>query len=136
MKDVYIVPSNESDSFSYDTTYYLYLKKIKDLSGNQAPTFITTITPDTTYNPLFIKGKALLNDTVIPEGIALLERFQTIGISPLVRGEFLFEVRDSLSYFVRVFSQNFYGYDSISVSEGDNIINLFPGVVNLDSIID
>jgi len=135
LKNVSLVAINESDSFNYDTTYYLYIKEIQDLCGNPAQPFITTITPDTIYNPLFIKGKVMLNDTVVPCGTALIEREKILGISFVNRGEFLFEVRDSLKYLVHVFYQNFYGADSVSTSQIYNIIRLNPGALNLDSLL-
>lgn len=135
MKNLSIVPANEYESLSYDTTYYLYIKETRDLSGNLAQPFVTSITPDTMYNPLFLKGKAMLNDTPVIHGIALIERGQKIGVSLISKGEFLFEVRDSSSYFVRAFGSNCYGADSVSAGKSDNVINLNPGAFDLDSII-
>ncbi|MGB9720580.1 MAG: hypothetical protein ACPL28_03745 [bacterium] len=135
MKNLSIVPANEYDSLSYDTTYYLYVKEIRDLSGNLAQPIVTCITPDTIYNPLFIKGKVLVNDTPVVKGIALIETDKILGICLISHGQFLFEVRDSNNYFVRAFSSNCYGADSVSASNIDNIINLNPGVYELDSII-
>lgn len=132
MKNLHLSPLD--DSLNYDTTYYLYLKGIKDLSGNYAIPFITTITPDTIYNPVYIRGKATINDTNISKAIALIEREKILGISIVENGEFLFEVRDSLKYFIQIFGENLYGTDSISASQL-NIIRLVPGVFNLDSII-
>ncbi len=132
MKKLYLNP--ETDSLNYDTTYYLFVGEVRDLSGNAGIPFVTTITPDTIYNPVFIRGKAVLNDTPLASGIALLGYEKISGISTVTRGEFLFEVRDSLKYFVQIFGENCYGADSVSVSE-TNIIKLVPGVFDLDSII-
>ncbi|MEO0122485.1 MAG: Ig-like domain-containing protein [candidate division WOR-3 bacterium] len=132
MKKLYLKP--ESDSLNYDTTYYLFLKEIKDLSGNPGAPFVTTITPDTIYNPIFIRGRAVLNDTLLIRGIALIGYEKILGISMIERGEFLFEVRDSLKYLIQVFGEGCYGVDSVSASD-TNIIRVAPGVFNLDSII-
>lgn len=131
---VFLTPISEVESLNYDTTYYVYIKNIVDLSNNHAQHFVTTITPDTIYNPLFIRGKALLNDTVINNGIAIIERDKVLGISTIKQGEFLFEVRDSLKYIVRIIIPDFYGVDSVSTSQ-TNIIKLNPGVIDLDSLI-
>ncbi|MEO0128864.1 MAG: Ig-like domain-containing protein [candidate division WOR-3 bacterium] len=132
MKKLYLKPEN--DSLNYDTTYYLFLKGIKDLSGNPGTPFVTTITPDTIYNPIFIRGRAVLNDTLLIRGIALIGYEKILGISMIERGEFLFEVRDSLKYLIQVFGEGCYGVDSVSASD-TNIIRVAPGVFNLDSII-
>lgn len=131
---VFLTPFSENDSFHYNTTYYLFVKDLMDLSGNHAQHFITNITPDTIYNPLFIRGKALLNDTIINDGIAIIEREGIVGISMVKQGEFLFEVRDSLKYLAHIIIPNFYGADSISVSQ-KNVIILNPGAIDFDSLI-
>lgn len=131
---VSLIPISEVESLNYDTTYYLYVKDIIDLSGNHIQHFTTSITPDTIYNPLFIKGKALLNDTVINNGIAIIERDKILGISPVKQGEFLFEVRDSLKYLVHIIIPDFYGTDSVSTSQ-INEIKLKPGAIDFDSLI-
>ncbi len=123
-----------SDSFNYDTTYYLFIQEIKDLAGNAAPPFITTITPDSLYKPLFIRGKAVVNDTPLINGIGILTRTRPLGISTVEKGEFLFEVRDSSNYYLQILGANCYGADSVSVVK-ENLIKLLPGVVNLDSLI-
>ncbi len=131
---VSLIPISEVESLNYDTTYYLYVKDIIDLSGNHILHFATSITPDTTYNPLFIKGKALLNDTSINNGIAIIERNKILGISPVKQGEFSFEVRDSLKYLVHIIIPDFYGADSVSTSQ-INEIKLKPGAIDFDSLI-
>ncbi|MEO0094841.1 MAG: Ig-like domain-containing protein [candidate division WOR-3 bacterium] len=132
MKRLFLSP--EADSLHFDTTYYLFLKEVRDLSGNPGAPFVTTGTPDTTYNPVFIRGKALINDTLLNRGIGILGDSAIIGISIIDQGEFLFEVRDSLNYLIRIFGEDCYGIDSVSASN-TNIIKLSPGVFNLDSII-
>ncbi|MGQ9701568.1 MAG: hypothetical protein ACUVQT_03840 [bacterium] len=131
---VSLTPLSEYDSFHYDTTYYLFIKDLMDLSGNHAQHFITSVTPDTIYNPLFIRGKALLNDTIINDGIAIIERERILGISMVKQGEYLFEVRDSLKYLAHIIIPNFYGAESISVSQ-KNVIILNPGAIDFDSLI-
>lgn len=133
MKKLFLNP--ESDSLNYDTTYYLYIKEIKDLSGNCGPSFVTTITPDTVYDPVFIRGTAIINDTALIRGIALLGYDKILGVSIIENGNFLMEVRDSMKYFVQIFGDSCYGADSVSAA-GENIIRLSPGVIDLDSIID
>ncbi len=135
LKRVYVIPSSNLDSLHFDTTYYLYVKEVKDLSGNLSPKHVTTITPDSLYNPLFIKGKAMLSDSIITDGIAVLERDNLLGLSLIRHGEFLFEVRDSSRYWVRIFSQGYYGAESLSISEVGRTIFLNLGAPDLDSII-
>lgn len=132
MKKLYLNP--ETDSLNYDTTYYLFISELQDLSGNRGAPFVTTITPDTIYNPVFIRGRAVFNDTPLTSGIGLLEYEKILGVSTISQGEFLFEVRDSSKHFIRVFGENCYGADSASALD-TNIIKLTPGVFNLDSII-
>lgn len=132
MKKLYLNP--ESDSLNFDTTYYLFLREVRDLSGNLGAPFVTTGTPDTIYNPVLIRGKALINDTLLIRGIGVLGDREIMGVSIIEKGEFLFEVRDSLNYLIRVFGENCYGTDSVSATN-INVIKLSPGVLNLDSII-
>ncbi len=132
MKKLYLKPEN--DTLNYDTTYYLFIREIKDLSGNRRAPFVTMITPDTIYNPIFIRGRAVLNDTPLVGGVALLGYEKILGISTIERGEFLFEVRDSVKYLIQILGENCYGADSVAAS-ATNIIRVTPGVFNLDSII-
>ncbi len=135
LKQVYIVPSYEADSLNFDTTYYLYIKEIRDLSGNASPEYITAITRDSVYTPLFIRGKAMLFDSIVSAGIVLFERNGLLGISFVQHGEFKFEVRDSASYWTRVFSRGYYGAESLSTSDVGRIIFLNYQAPDLDSII-
>ncbi|MCX7994386.1 MAG: hypothetical protein N3A65_01265 [candidate division WOR-3 bacterium] len=132
MKMLSLIP--ETDSLNHDTTYYLFVKEAKDLSGNDAPQFITTITSDSVYNPIFIRGRAVLNDTPIISGLGVISRKEILGISTIDHGEFLFEVRDSFNYYLQILGDDCHGADSVSVSR-ENIIKLTPGKVDFDSII-
>jgi hypothetical protein len=129
-----IVPASEADSLNYDTTYYLYLYNLKDFGGNRIMPFITTITPDTIYEPLFMRGKAVYQEKPVEKGIAMISREKVVGISLLEKGEFLFEVRDSMGYFIQVYGDGIYGEDTIFVGS-PNIIKLTPRAFDLDSVI-
>lgn len=129
-------PQTESDSLCFDTTYYLYLKEIADLSGNKFGPFVNSITPDLMYHPFFLKGKVFIGDTLLKkDGIAILKREYPVGITLVRNGEFDFEVRDSSKFLLEVITPQYYGFDSVAVGQ-ENIIRLNTGAVELDSIID
>jgi hypothetical protein len=129
------VPEVSADSLHYDTTYYLYLtREARDISGNTLGAFITSITPDTIYEPVILKGKVQLNDTLIKKGLAILERPDPAGIAFVEKGEFLFEVRDSNAYYIEVISGKYSGRGEVFVDSA-NIIILKLEEKNIDSII-
>ncbi len=127
-------PDSIGDTLCYDTTYYLYIKEAKDISQNRVGALITSITPDTTYEPLILEGKVLLNDTLLKQGLAIIKRNIALGISRVIQGKFRFEVRDSLSYDIIVLYKNYSGKGEVSVGD-TNCIILEPGSVNLDSLL-
>jgi len=129
-----IVPKAPPDSIGYDTTYYLYLKDIKDLSNNAISPFITYITRDTIYKPSILKGKAMIDDTMVSKGLAVLKRKIPLAITKVDKGEFLFEVRDSSDYFVEVVADKYYGSATISIVR-ENIVVLKPQEIDIDSIV-
>lgn len=118
-----LIPKIPDDSLSYDTTYYLYINKgTRDISGNTIDIFITSITPDTIYKPIILKGTAHVNDTLIKTGLAVLKRKYPIGITIVDHGDFSFEVRDSLFYTIEVISGKYSGSAEVSVDRVNNII--------------
>jgi hypothetical protein len=134
-RQVRFTPRLPNDSLGFDTTYYFYLRTANDISGNPAPPFVTAITPDTMYRPLSLTGKALINEMPAPSGIALLQRGIIVGITLIEQGEFVFEVRDSLPFDLRVVSDNHTGAGTVK-ADAENIIELEPGEFDLDRFID
>lgn len=123
------------DSLQFDTTYYLYIDKgARDISGNAVGLFITSITPDTIYSPLSLRGKAMVDDTLIQSGLAVIRKDIVLGIAEVQKGEFVFDVRDSSTYTVLVVSGKFSGSNEVSVAQ-DNIVILKEEELNIDSII-
>ncbi len=117
-----IVPSTTSDSLHFDTTYYLYIDNgARDVSGNYLEPFITSITPDTIYEPIILRGVVMLDDTLARSGLAWLERERMLGIAELENGEFAFEVRDSLPYLVRVLSGEYSGVKEFTAGKEDTL---------------
>jgi len=118
-----LIPEIPDDSLSYDTTYYLYINKgARDISRNAVNTFITSITPDTIYEPINLKGTVQINDTFVKTGLAVLKRKYPIGITTVDQGNFAFEVRDSLPYTIEVISGKYSGSGEVSVDSVNNII--------------
>ena len=134
-RNLSLIPAAPGDSLHYDTTYYLYLKEARDLSGNTLTGFIASITPDTTYQPLSLKGKAVIFDTTALTGIALLRREYPIGLARVSNGRFSFEVRDSSTYTVEIITEKYYGKGEITLGQ-ENVITLKPEECILDTIID
>lgn len=130
-----VVPKTAADSLNFDTTYYLYTKDVRDISGNSPGNFITSVTPDTLYKPLILRGKVMVNDTFVTSGLAIIKRGYPIGISRVDKGEFVFEVRDSLEFLVEVVTEKYYGKAELAITKQDTVI-LTPQEVLLDSIID
>jgi hypothetical protein len=132
---VRFVPEAAGESLGFDTTYYLYLKQVQDISGNRAAPFITSITPDTVYRPITLQGEALINETPVISGLALLARSAQVAITLVRDGEFTFEVRDSLNYEVQVIAGDYSGNGTVKAG-GDNTIRLERGKVDIDRLID
>lgn len=128
-------PSSEDEVMNSDTTYYLFLKRARDISGNQSDPFVTSVTPDTVYDSIDLTGRALI-DTISPKaGLVLLARDELMGVSLVANGGFSFKVRDSLPYTVTVIAGEYSG--SITAMPGsDNIVQLEKERIDIDSIID
>ena len=127
-------PSAEDQVMNPDTTYYLFLKSARDISGNQPDPFVTSVTPDTVYDSIDLNGKALI-DTMRPkEGLALLARKKVIGISLVTDGGFSFKVRDSLPYTITVIAGEYSGWIT-AMPGSDNIVRLEKEHIDVDSII-
>ncbi|UCG91681.1 MAG: hypothetical protein JSV97_11490 [candidate division WOR-3 bacterium] len=130
-----LIAETARDSLQFDTTYYLYINKgARDISGNAVGLFITSITPDTIYSPLGLRGKAMVNDTLVQSGLAVISKDIVLGIAEVQKGEFAFDVRDSSTYTVLVVSGKFSGSNEVSVAQ-DNIVILKEEERNIDSII-
>jgi hypothetical protein len=129
------IPETAGESLGFDTTYYLYLKQARDISGNQAATFITSITPDTVYRPITLKGKALIDEIPVNSGLTLLKRMNLVAIALVAKGEFTFDVRDSLAFDVQVIADEYSGKGTVMIG-ADNIIRLEKGKIDIDRLID
>ena len=134
-RHVRFAPESGSESLGFDTTYYMYLKTARDISGNRAQSVITSITPDSIYRPIRLKCKALLDEDPVAEGMAILKRELPIGVAFVKNGEFEFEVRDSLYFDVLVITSDHNGSAQVMVG-GENIVELQQGKVDIDRIID
>jgi hypothetical protein len=128
-------PVSSSDSLRTDTTYYLYLKKAYDLSGNSIPPFVTSITPDTVYKPIILKGKAMIEEELVKQGLALLKREALLGVATVQAGEFIFEVRDSMPFNIQVIAGEYSGTGRATAG-AENIIHLQEERVDIDRLID
>jgi hypothetical protein len=132
---VKFVPASEDEFMNLDTTYYLFLKSARDISGNPSERFVTSVTPDTVYDSIDLAGKALIDTVRLEDGMALLVRDKIIGISLIMDGGFSFSVRDSLPHTITVVAGEYSG--SITALPGsDNIVRLKKGRIDIDSIID
>ncbi len=129
------IPASSGESLGFDTTYYLYLRHATDISGNRTTPFIASITPDTVYRPAILKGKAVFDDTPGKDGLAVLRRTRAVAIALLLKGEFSFEVRDSLPFDIHVICDGFLGMASVKAG-ADNIVKLERGTAEIDSLID
>lgn len=132
---VRFIPEADNESLGYDTTYYLYLKTARDISGNHTQSIITAITRDSVYRPIKLKCNALLDEEPVAEGLAILMREIPIGVAMVKKGEFAFDVRDSLSFDVLVIAGEHSGTAQVKVG-ADNIIYLQQGKVDIDRVID
>jgi hypothetical protein len=125
----------DSGALYHDTTYYLLLVDgARDITGNAIEPFVTSITPDTAYRPLMLKGTAMVNDTLAQDGLAVLYRNAPVGFALVENGSFIFEVRDSALFSVEVIAGPYAGKDEVAVGD-ENIIILEPQEKNIDSII-
>ncbi|UCD06300.1 MAG: hypothetical protein JSV98_03465 [candidate division WOR-3 bacterium] len=132
---VKFLPTSEDQSMNFDTTYYLFLKSARDISGNRVIPFVTSVTPDTSYAPISLSGRALIDTIPIKSGLALLSRDHVIGITLVTNGDFLFNVRDSLAHTITVIAQEYSG--SIITRPGtENIVILKKENIDIDSLID
>ena len=132
---VKFLPASEDQAMNFDTTYYLFLKSARDISGNRVIPFVTSVTPDTSYAPISVSGRALVDTIPVKSGLALLSREGTIGIAVVTNGDFLFNVRDSLPHTVTIIAQE-YSASIIARPGTDNIITLKKESVDIDSLID
>ncbi len=124
------------DSLRYDTTYYLYMTAgARDMSNNVMRTLVTSITPDTVYQPIRLRGRAYVNDTVVASGVAVLRRERPLGVSIISAGNFVFEVRDTLPYTVDVISGTYSGTASVAARE-ENTVILQLQEKSIDDLID
>jgi len=128
------IPETVNDSLHFDTTYYLYIKEAMDISGNGLEPFITSFTLDTVYHPIILKGTAMINDTLVRDGMAILKRDIPLGITKISQGEFAFEIRDSLRYTVFLISGDYSGSAEVSAEKKDTI-SLHKERLNIDSLI-
>jgi hypothetical protein len=115
-------PGTSFDSLQYDTTYYLYIEHgMRDISGNFLNLFITSVSPDTIYEPLMLTTTVMRNDTLVQSGVAVMSRTIAMGIAEVEDGEVIFEVRDSLPYRIDVVSGQYSGSADVSVHKKDTI---------------
>ena len=130
-----LVPADSALWMKDSTIYYLYTSnQIFDLNQNPLRDFLTIFTIDSVYQPLYLEGKALINDTVISTGTAVLFRDRPIGIAIITQGLFKFEVHDSLPFQVTVITDRYSGSGEIAVG-GENVISLIEQKIELDDII-
>jgi hypothetical protein len=129
------IPATAGESLGFDTTYYLYLKQARDISGNKSGPYMTSITPDTVYRPIILKGKAMIGETPLNSGLALLERIHPIAIALVTKGEFSFEVRDSLAFDAQIIADGYSGKGTVKAG-ADNILKLEKGKIEIDRLID
>ncbi len=129
------IPATGNETLSYDTTYYIFLKSARDISGNKSIPFITSVTPDTVYNRVSLAGRALTDDVPVKTGLAILVRDHPIGISFVTDGNFSFSVRDSMPYTIQVIAGKHSG-SGIAIAGNDNMISLKEEVLEIDSLID
>lgn len=131
----FLVPTDTTDVLAFDTTYYVYINQgCRDLSNNLFGTLITSITPDTTFKYFALKGNAMINDTLVKQGLAILKREKPLGIALIEGGDFRFKVRDSLHYTIEIFSGEYWGSALVSSVDSLNIIHLQLSEKKIDDI--
>jgi len=133
-RTVNLLPRDSAEVLRNDTTYYFLIRDCRDLSGNRITPLITRVTPDTAYQPLYLRGKVKYNDTLAAGGWAVLSRDRPIGIARIDRGEFLFEVRDSLSYWTDAVWGDRHGRAEVRAGQ-ENLVDLKPEKFDIDSLI-
>ena len=134
-RHIRFVPETVGESLGFDTTYYLYLKDIRDLSGNRAAPFITSITPDSVYRPIILRGEAVIDETPVVSGLALLERNILVAVTLVSNGKFTFEVRDSLDFDVQIIADAYSGRATVKAG-AENMVILQKGKIDVDRLID
>jgi hypothetical protein len=134
IRTVRLVPADSADALRYDTTYYFLIREGRDLSGNRILPFVTRITPDTIYKPILLRGKAKYRDTLCADGWVILSRDRPLGVARIDRGEFLFEVRDSLGFFADAVRDGLHGRAEVRAGQ-ENPIDLQPEEFNIDSLL-
>jgi hypothetical protein len=132
---VEFVPTPEGESLNYDTTYYLFVRSARDLSGNPSAPFITSVTPDTVSSRIRLTGEAIVDTVKAETGLVLLYREYPLGISFIVDGGFSFNVRDSLPYNIIAVSGEYSGSGTAAAGD-ENIIILKKERLDIDSLID
>jgi hypothetical protein len=132
-RTVNILPRDSTENLRYDTTYYFLVRDGRDLSGNITTPLVTRITPDTIYKPLYLRGKVRHLDTLAAGGWVVMSRDRPVGIAQIDRGEFLFEVRDSLGFTTDAVWGDFHGQAEVRVGQ-ENLIDLKPEEFNIDSL--
>lgn len=130
---VNILPRDSTENLRYDTTYYFLVRDGRDMSGNITAPLVTRITPDTVYKPLYLRGKVRHLDTLAAGGWVVMSRDRPVGIAQIDRGEFLFEVRDSLGFTADAVWGDFHGQAEVRVGQ-ENLIDLKPEEFNIDSL--
>lgn len=134
-RHIEFIPAPEGESLNYDTTYYLYLRSARDLSGNSSAPFITSVTPDTVFSRIRLTGKVLVDTVKARTGMVLLYREHPLSIAFIVDGGFSFSVRDSLPYNVIAVSGEYSG-SGIAAAGNENTIFLKKERIDIDSLID
>ena len=131
---VNVVPRDSAEVLRSETTYYFLIRDCRDLSGNGSAPLVTRITPDTAYKPIYLRGKTKHNDTLCAGGWVVLSRDRPVGIAQIDRGEFLFEVRDSLGFNADAVWGDLHGQAEIRAGQ-ENLIDLKPEAFDIDSLI-
>lgn len=132
---VKFLPADPNESLAHDTTYYFYLRQASDISGNTVKPFITSVARDTAHTPIFVRGKAFIDEAPIESGLALLIRNYPVGIAFVARGEFTFTVKDSLDFDLLVVSGAYSGRSRVSAA-AENIVKLEKEEVDIDTLVD
>jgi hypothetical protein len=87
------------------------------------------------YRPITLKGKALIDEIPVNSGLTLLKRMNLVAIALVAKGEFTFDVRDSLAFDVQVIADEYSGKGTVMIG-ADNIIRLEKGKIDIDRLID
>jgi hypothetical protein len=133
LQTVNLIPRDSMDALRNDTTYYFLIRDGRDLSGNQFLPFVTRITPDTAYQPIYLRGKVRYLDTLSADGWVIISRDRPVGVARIDRGEFLFEVRDSLAFFADAIRGDLHGRAEVRAGQ-ENLIDLKLEKFDIDSL--